>query len=204
MRNIHPKFKFTQGSSAELEFALPSGLDLTGYRVWVTFAQNFITILAIYSHCGDVEVQDGKVLVHMSRTDTSFFDVGDVEAQVHYLSPDGADCDHLRSVLGAVLRTQGDGEDILIRGTTPKHAFDIGKERYEISQLDIEYSQGDVVILTKNIDDCTFNGTEAALKLTKDETLQFTAGQMVEIKLTMTSASGYVWIGWVAILCKEE
>lgn len=106
MRNIHPEFSFTQGSTLILAFGAPEGIDITNYKVWVTFAQDFQTVLTVYNTNSNVKIEDGVIYVFLSKTDTSRFEVGDVDAQAHYESPDGKDCDHSNEIYGIVARTQ--------------------------------------------------------------------------------------------------
>lgn len=106
MKNIHPKFSFTQGSTPTLAFGAPEGIDLTGYKVWVTFAQGFRTVLTVYNTGSGVEVKDGTIYVHLTKMETSQFEVGDVDAQLHYQSPDEKIADHSNLIYGVALRTQ--------------------------------------------------------------------------------------------------
>ena len=106
MRNIHPEFMFHRGSTPVLAFALPEGLDPENNKIWVTFAQNWRTVLTIYDGSSDLNVENGMVYVHLTETDTSQFVVGDVDAQVHYKSNDGGVQDHSNEIFGRVLRTQ--------------------------------------------------------------------------------------------------
>ena len=106
MKNIHPEFSFTQGSTPVLAFGAPEGIDLTEYKVWVTFAQNFRTVLTVYNTGSGVNIEDGMIYVFLTKTDTSQFEVGDVDAQVHYESSNGEDCDHSNEIYGVVTRTQ--------------------------------------------------------------------------------------------------
>ena len=202
MKNIHPEFSFTQGSTPVLAFGAPEGIDLTGYKVWVTFAQNFRTVLTVYNTGSGVKIEDGMIYVYLTKAETAQFNVGDVDAQVHYQSPDGKICDHSNEIYGVAMRTQDDGEDVLVSGTTPTHTFDIGVEQNMVAQVEIVYSQGGKNIVIKDISDCTFSGTEISVELSKVETLLFTPGQMIEIVITVTSPTGDVMEGKLSIRCE--
>lgn len=106
MKNIHPEFMFHRGSTPVLAFALPEGLDPEKNKIWVTFAQNWRTILTIYDSSSDLLVRDGMAYVALQDQDTRQFEVGDVDAQVHYESIDGGVQDHSNEIFGRVLRTQ--------------------------------------------------------------------------------------------------
>ena len=106
MKNIHPEFMFHRGSTPVLAFALPEGLDPENNKIWVTFAQGFRTVLTVYNTGSGVKIEDGMIYVFLTKTDTSQFEVGDVDAQVHYESSNGEDCDHSNEIYGVVTRTQ--------------------------------------------------------------------------------------------------
>jgi hypothetical protein len=190
MKNIHPEFMFHRGSTPLLAFGLPEGFDANTNSVWVTFAQNWRTVMTIYDSSSDLNIDGDMVYVQLQDTDTRQFDVGDVEAQVHYKSNDGTNEDHSNEIYGKVLRTQEDEIEALIRGTTPTHTFDIGMEESFVSGLTVSYSQNGSVIVQKAKAQCSFAGEEVNATLTKEETLRFAAGQIISIKIEVATAGG--------------
>ena len=190
MRNIHPEFMFHRGSTPLLAFGLPEGLDPETNSIWVTFAQGWRTVLTIYDGSSDLYVENGMVYVQLKDTYTRQFEVGDVEAQVHYKDDNGDVEDHSNEIYGKVLRTQEDEIEALIRGTTPTHTIDIGMEESFVSGLTISYSQNGSVIVQKAKAQCSFAGEEVNVTLTKEETLRFADGQIISIKIEVATAGG--------------
>ena len=71
----------------------------------------------------------------------------------------------------------------MIRGTTPTHTFNIPFNVQLISKLRILYSQDDVLILAKNMEDCVISDNSISVTLTQEDTLSFNAKKNVEIQI---------------------
>ena len=82
----------------------------------------------------------------------------------------------------------------MVRGTTPTHVFSkLPVMRNEIQEIWITYLQGGKPILTKDINDVTFEDDTveqtctATVKLTQEDTLAFTSGPAsVQVRLLLT------------------
>lgn len=66
--------------------------------------------------------------------------------------------------------------DIMIRGTTPTHTFEVPFDTGTIDELEIQYVQGRNAILTKIKDDCVLAENIIRVDLTQEETLRFKEG----------------------------
>ena len=61
----------------------------------------------------------------------------------------------------------------MVRGSTPKHTFNLPFEVPEGACVRIVYAQNDVVIVEKTATDCNISGSEVVTRLTSEETLLF-------------------------------
>lgn len=88
MRNIFPAFQFVRGTTPKLVFALPEEIDPTQYKVYVTFVQNFKSVLTVISGSDQMEITGTQVTVSLSQSDTLLLAVGDVDVIIDYASND--------------------------------------------------------------------------------------------------------------------
>lgn len=61
----------------------------------------------------------------------------------------------------------------MIRGTTPTITFETDCDCTGFDLLEIAFSQGDAVIMTKKLDDCLIEENKITVNLTQEETLLF-------------------------------
>lgn len=71
----------------------------------------------------------------------------------------------------------------MIRGTTPTHEFTLSIDPSLVKDVEITYGQNDVVVLTKHLDDCTWQGNTLILKLTQQDTFGFDHKKSVRVQL---------------------
>lgn len=76
------------------------------------------------------------------------------------------------------------------RGTTPTHTFSLPFSTSLIKTVKVIYSQDDVVILCKRINDCSFDGNKIATTLTQEETFAFDCKKNVDIQLRVLTNAG--------------
>ena len=74
------------------------------------------------------------------------------------------------------------------RGTTPTHTFVLAVDAAVVRKVRVLYSQNGKVVLTR--DDADLEGNVATVKLTQEETLQFTGGSRVEIQVRLLTLGG--------------
>lgn len=80
----------------------------------------------------------------------------------------------------------------MIKGTTPKHRFEISFDTKNIKDILITYSQQNEIILQKTLDNCWFfdegNRHFIYTGFTEEDTTLFVAGipTVIQIKLTLT------------------
>ena len=73
------------------------------------------------------------------------------------------------------------------RGTTPTHTFTLPFGQDQIKDIRISYTQDDVEIVVKQLDDCTFNGNDCIVSLTQVETFSFEEGKAdIQIRILTT------------------
>lgn len=78
----------------------------------------------------------------------------------------------------------------MIQGTTPTHTFQVPVDTGIIESVRIVYAQNDVVVLTKEKDDCTFGDNRIAVKLSQEETFQFDDSFPVDIQIRLLTRGG--------------
>jgi hypothetical protein len=71
----------------------------------------------------------------------------------------------------------------MIKGTTPQHTFSLPFGTEMIKTVEITYAQNGEVIMTKNNDDCNFDGNTVSVKLTQEDTFKFAEGACVGIQI---------------------
>lgn len=77
----------------------------------------------------------------------------------------------------------------MIRGTTPTHLFNLPIDTALIDKIKITYAQNGVVVLTKEKEDCKFEGSTATVRLTQEDTLKFDASR-VQIQVRVLTTGG--------------
>ena len=80
----------------------------------------------------------------------------------------------------------------MIRGTTPTITCTFPYAVSSLSAIRIYFIQGNETLLTKKETDCTFNGYNASVTLTEEETFLFTAKKRLEIKVRYLKTDGNV------------
>lgn len=80
--------------------------------------------------------------------------------------------------------------DDMIRGTTPKHIFNIPFDTKMIEKVRIIYAQHDYPILIKEKDDCTLQDKTITVELTQEETLKFDADYDVQVQMRILTTGG--------------
>lgn len=80
----------------------------------------------------------------------------------------------------------------IIRGTTPKHDFELPYPIEFINELRITYGQGKKAIFTKTKEDCTFNKDSFSLQLSQEETFLLTPKKNLYIEIRIKLVDGQV------------
>lgn len=78
-------------------------------------------------------------------------------------------------------------------GSTPTHRFTLPFDEESISALEITYCQNRRVVLRKNERECVIKGNTVEVKLSQEETFEFTADVNVEIQIRVVSSNGEVF-----------
>lgn len=83
----------------------------------------------------------------------------------------------------------------MFRGSTPTHTFVLSENIGTLSNVQITYSQHDVVKVVKYLSDCTIVDEHTlSLKLTQSETLLLQSGDVVEIQIKALSKGNDVFL----------
>ena len=82
------------------------------------------------------------------------------------------------------------GGGTMMRGTTPKHMFELPFDTEEIQELHVLYAQNDELVLKKTKADCVLDGSTVSVTLTQQETLQFESDKNVKIQLRVLTKAG--------------
>ena len=80
----------------------------------------------------------------------------------------------------------------MIRGTTPKHIFNLPFEASLVKEARISYAQEYETVLTKTEADCVFEGNTITVALTQEDTLLFKKRRKVEIQLRVLTTNNEV------------
>lgn len=78
----------------------------------------------------------------------------------------------------------------MIQGTTPTHIFKTPLSTENLKNVRITYAQDGVVVLTKELADCTVNGNEVMCQLSQEETFKFDSNLPVDIQFRALTNSG--------------
>ena len=92
----------------------------------------------------------------------------------------------------------------MIKGTTPTHTFSLPFGTEMIKKIEVVYAQNDAVKLTKESEDCAFDGNTVSVKLTQEDTLVFDEGVCVEIQVrVLTLADDALASNVMRIRCED-
>ena len=80
----------------------------------------------------------------------------------------------------------------IIRGTTPKHDFDLPYPVELIKDLRISYGQNNKSICTKTKNQCTFEKNSLSVQLTQEETFLFKPKKNVYIEIRIKLFDGQI------------
>lgn len=80
----------------------------------------------------------------------------------------------------------------MIRGSTPKHIFNLPIDTNNLSKIKIIYAQDDVILFTKEKDVCTCDGRVVSVRLTQEETFLFDCKKAVQIQIRAVTVGGDV------------
>lgn len=72
---------------------------------------------------------------------------------------------------------------IVIRGTTPKHDFELPYSKELIKDLRITYGQNKKALFTKTIEECQFSEGKVSVTLTQEETYLFNPNKKLYIEI---------------------
>lgn len=78
----------------------------------------------------------------------------------------------------------------MIRGTTPRHTFELPFNIDTIAKARVTYSQAGRVVLTKEHEDLTLAGSTIVAHLTQEETLAFLCGKDVLVQVRVLTVGG--------------
>lgn len=71
----------------------------------------------------------------------------------------------------------------MIRGTTPKHTFNIPFNASDLEAVRIIYAQRDKEIFVKTSEECSLIGKSIVVELTQEDTYKFNSDYPVQIQL---------------------
>ena len=80
----------------------------------------------------------------------------------------------------------------MIRGTTPVHYFTAPCDGMNINKINILYGQDDLLLFKKRKSDCTIDGNEISLKLTREDTLLFNHKKPAQVQVVIELINGDV------------
>lgn len=78
----------------------------------------------------------------------------------------------------------------MIQLTTPTHRFRLKLNTDQIEAVRISYAQNENVLLVKTLEDCTIDGQVITVKLSQEDTNEFTAGIPITIQLNVKTVDG--------------
>ena len=83
----------------------------------------------------------------------------------------------------------------ICQGSTPTHYFEIPISGSKVKEVEITYAQNDIVILTKNTEDCTITEEEVITELSQEETFLFDKAYPVQIQIRLLDENDKVHPG---------
>ncbi len=78
----------------------------------------------------------------------------------------------------------------MIRGTTPTLEFEMPFETNIIAEAFVTLSQNDVVVVDKQLQDCTCDTNKLSVRLTQEETLKLDCKCKTEIQVRVRTVEG--------------
>ena len=75
------------------------------------------------------------------------------------------------------------------RGSTPTHVFNVSLDADLIDKVRVLYAQNGMLVLKKEMADCTVEGQKITVKLTQKDTLAFKDGK-AEVQLRINTPTG--------------
>ena len=83
-------------------------------------------------------------------------------------------------------------QGIIIRGTTPKHDFEIPYQENNVKDIRVSYVQNNKVVLTKNKTHCVFFEKGISIQLTQEDTISFSPTKNVFVEIRIQLVDGNV------------
>ena len=83
-----------------------------------------------------------------------------------------------------------EGDDRMIRGTTPDLEFELPIDTSLLKEAYVTFSQGGMVRIDKALADCRASGNKLTLRLTQEETLKLKSGTVTEIQIRIRTVNG--------------
>ena len=80
------------------------------------------------------------------------------------------------------------------RGTSPTHTFTLPLNVDVIDDIRIIYAQDESIVLKKGKEDCSFEGGDVILKLSREDTWKFDCDKLVSIQLEVWTPVGDVLV----------
>lgn len=80
------------------------------------------------------------------------------------------------------------------RGTTPTHIFTLPFDVSIVTDVRVIYSQEKVVKIRKGIEECSMEGNDITLKLTREETMKLNSSKLVNIQLEIWTPGNDVMV----------
>lgn len=77
-----------------------------------------------------------------------------------------------------------------MRGTTPTHTFKIPFDVSLVQKAVVIYAQDDIVVFSKETEQCHMNGNEISVTLTQEDTLKLDCKKLVQIQLRVLTTDG--------------
>ena len=78
------------------------------------------------------------------------------------------------------------------KGCTCKNTFSFPYPKGVVEAIRITYSQNGVVLLQKELPDCTFSENEVSVNLTQEDTLKFDSSKIIKIQIKVKLAGGAI------------
>lgn len=80
----------------------------------------------------------------------------------------------------------------IIRGTTPKHEFELSYPQEFVKDVRVSYGQNNQSVLTKTLAECKLMGNVLSIDLTQEETFLFSPEKRVAIEIRVQLIDGAV------------
>lgn len=83
-------------------------------------------------------------------------------------------------------------QGVIIRGTTPKHEFDLPYPLELVSDFEIAYGQKNKIVFKKTKEECTVEDGVIAFSLTQEETFSLNPRQYLNIEIRIKLTDGMI------------